>query len=109
LFFRRKPDGGTVVRHVFGNGFLDTIDDVFWMLPFSRVRQAQLVCQDHNISMDDWNRRLEKIMQEHRQAGAREQLTARWKSWVASDSFKEKMAAKEPAERGGEDIPERDE
>jgi len=48
-------------------------------------------------------------MQEHRQAGAREQLTARWKEWVASDSFKAKMAAKEPAERGGEDIPERDE
>jgi hypothetical protein len=110
LFFRRKPGGGgTVKLPVFGNGFLDTIDDVFWMLPFSSVRQAQLVCQDHNISIDDWNRRREKIMQEHRQAGAREQLTARWKSWVASDSFKEKMAAKEPAERGGEDISERDE
>jgi hypothetical protein len=36
------------------------------------------------------------------------QLTARWKEWVASDSFKAKMAAKEPAERGGEDIPECD-
>jgi hypothetical protein len=108
LFFRRKPDGGTVVRHVFGRGFLDTIDDVFWMLPFSSVRQAQRVCQDHIISMDDWTKRREKIMQEHRQEGAREQLTAPWKEWVASDSFKAKMAAKEPAERGGEDIPECD-
>ncbi len=108
-FFSCKPDGSTAVQHVFGKGFLDTIDDVFWMLPFSSVRQAQLVCQDHNISMEDWNRRREKIMEEHQHAGAREQLTARWKSWVASNSFKEKMAAKEPAERGGEDIPECDE
>jgi hypothetical protein len=53
------------MKEVFGNGFLDVIDDVFWMLPFSSVRQAQLVCQDHNISQEDWNRRREKIMQEH--------------------------------------------
>ncbi len=45
-------------------------------------------------------------MQEHRQAGAREQLTARWKLWVASDSFDEKIAAtrKADVESAGEDI-----
>jgi hypothetical protein len=80
---------------VFRNGFLDVIDDVFWMLPFSSVRQAQLVFQDHNITMDDWTKRRERIMQEHHKDGAREQLAATWKSWVASDSegFRERRLA----------------
>jgi hypothetical protein len=85
--------GSTTVMKVFGNGFLDVIDDVSWMLPFSSVRQAQIVCQDNKISGDDWVKHRQRIMQEHRKDGAREQLAASWKSWVASDRFKERKAA----------------
>ncbi len=80
---------------VFGNGFLDVIDDVFWMLPFFSVRQAQPVCQDHNITVDDWTERRERLVQEHRRDAARKQL---WKSWVASEDFQKTKAAAQAEE-----------
>ena len=111
FFFSHLPDGSTAVKKVFGNGFLDVLDDAFWMLPFSSVRQAQLVRQDHHISIDDtkWTQRREKIMGEHRKDGAREQLTASWKAWVASEAFQEMKAVADEGAIAGEDVPERDE
>ena len=108
FFFSHLPDGSTAVKKVFGNGFLDVLDDAFWMLPFSSVRQAQLVCQDHHITIDDWTKRREKIMGEHRKDGAREQLTASWKAWVASEAFQEKKAVADEGTIAGEELPEHD-
>ena len=90
--FSHRPDGSTAVKKVFGNGLLDVIDDAFWMLSFSSVWQAQLVCQAHHITIDDWTKRREKIVGEHRKDGAREQQTASCKAWVASEAFQERMA-----------------
>jgi hypothetical protein len=39
-FFRPGKDGTTSSVFVFGKGFLDRIDDLFWMLPFSSDMQA---------------------------------------------------------------------
>ncbi len=97
---------------VFGNGFLDVINDVFWMPPFSSVRQAQLVCQDHNITMDDWSKRREKIMDEHSKSGAREQLALSWNSWVASkpfQDFQERIAVAADSATAESELVERDE
>ena len=111
FFFSHRPDGSTAVKKVFGNGFLDVFDDAFWMLPFSSVRQSQLVCQDHHISIDNsrWTKHREKIMGEHRKDGAREQLTASWKAWVASEAFQEMKAVEDEGAIAGEELPERHE
>ncbi len=50
-FFGRTMNGGTTKKmHVFGKGMLDTLDDVFWMLPFSSKKQASLemISGDHS-------------------------------------------------------------
>ena len=111
FFFSHLPDGSTAVKKFFGNGFLDVLDDAFWMLPFSSVRQSQLVRQDHHISIDDaqWTQRREKIMGEHRRDGAREQLTESWKAWIASEAFQEMKAVADEGGNVGEDVLEHDE
>ena len=48
-------------------------------------------------------------MGEHRRDGAREQLTASWKAWVASEAFQEMKAMADEGAIAGEDVPERDE
>jgi hypothetical protein len=40
--------------HVFGKGLLDTLDDVFWMLPFSGKKQSQIIRQENDLTDDDW-------------------------------------------------------
>ncbi len=42
-FSRFTPSGAKKTLHevhVFGHGLLDTLDDAFWMLPFSSKKQA---------------------------------------------------------------------
>ncbi len=39
--------------HVFGKGLLDTLDDVFWMLPFSGKKQSQIIRQENDLTDDD--------------------------------------------------------
>ncbi len=39
--------------HVFGKGMLDTLDDVFWMLPFSSKEQAQIIRQENQITDEE--------------------------------------------------------
>ena len=53
---------------------LDTLDDAFWMLPFSSKKQAQIVRQENDLTDDVWQRRRDQIMAEHRLDGARDQL-----------------------------------
>jgi hypothetical protein len=61
---------------------LDLIDDVFWHLPFSSVRQAKLVRQDNHITEDMWNVRRTTIRAEHRQPNARDELSKLWKERI---------------------------
>ena len=58
--------------------------------------------------MDNWTRRREKILQEHRKDGAREQLTASWKAWVASEVFQEMKTVADEGAIAGEELPEHD-
>ena len=83
--FRLKEDGTTTLEaHVFGKGILDLIDDVFWHLPFSSVRQAKFVRQDNNIPEEAWNARRKTIRAEHRQPNARDELARLWKERICA-------------------------
>jgi hypothetical protein len=35
---------------------LDTLDDVFWMLPFSSKKQAQIIRQENQITDLEWEK-----------------------------------------------------
>jgi hypothetical protein len=74
LFCRPGRDGATASVFVFVKGFLDLIDDVFWMLLFSSDWQAKRVQKDFSITEDAWNARRELIRGEHRAETARTEL-----------------------------------
>ena len=74
---------------VFGKGLLDTLDDVFWMLPFSGKKQSQIIRQENDLTDDDWQKRRNLITAEHRLEGARDQLRTQWKAWIKQDAFKD--------------------
>ncbi len=59
---------------VFGRGMLDTLDDVFWMLPFSSKKQAQIIRQEKQITDLEWEKRRDLIIAEHRLPNSKEQL-----------------------------------
>ena len=82
---RPKADGTTTPSPVFGKGILDLIDDVFWHLPFSSVRQAKRVRQDFNITEEVWNTRCSLIRADHRLPNAREELERLWKELIEKD------------------------
>ena len=86
---------------------LDTLDDLFWMLPFSSKKQAQIIRQENNITDDTWQKRRDQIMAEHRLPAAREQLEQQWKAWIAQDGFKARRKAATRAQAAAE-IPEYD-
>ena len=86
---------------------LDTLDDVFWMLPFSSKKQAQIIRQENGITEDTWQKRRDQIMAEHRLPAAREQLEQQWKAWIAQDAFKARREAATRAQSAAE-IPEYD-
>ncbi len=81
-------DGSINSVYVFGNGMLDTIDNVFWMLPFSSIRQSNLVRQDNCIRAEEWNCRRRVIAAEHRPDNARAELARLWKEWIRRDAFR---------------------
>jgi methionine salvage enolase-phosphatase E1 len=87
---------------------LDTLDDVFWMLPFSSKKQAQIIRQENNISDEEWQKRRDLIMAEHRLPTAKDQLVQQWKVWIAQDAFKARREAATRAQAAAE-IPEYDE
>ncbi len=74
--------------HVFGKGVLDTLDDNFWMLPFSGKKQSQIIRQENNLTDDDWQKRRNQITAEHRLKNARDQLMTQWKAWIKQDAVK---------------------
>jgi len=87
---------------VFGKGMLDTLDDVFWMLPFSSKEQAQIIRQENQITDKGWEKRRELIMAE---PNSKEQLEQHWKAWIA---FTAHRAAATRAMTAAAEIPEYD-
>ena len=94
--------------HVFGKGMLDTLDDVFWMLPFSSKKQSHIVRQENGLTDEDWLKRRDQITAEHRLEGAREQLRTQWKAWINQDASKASSQAA-PTAPATQAIPEYDE
>ena len=86
---------------------LDTLDDAFWMLPFSSKKH--IVRQENGLTDDDWQKRRDQIMAEHRLDGARNQLRTQWKAWINQDAFKAGIQAAPRAPAGDPTIPEFDE
>ncbi len=107
LFFYRQ-DGGRSV-HVFGKGLLDTLDDVFWMLPFSGKKQSQIIRQENDLTDDDWQKRRNLITAEHRLENARDQLKTLLKAWIKQDAVKAGSQAGQGLPATDQNIPEYDE
>jgi hypothetical protein len=72
---------------------LDTLDDVFWMLPISSKKQSHFVRQKTNILDEDWQRRREHICAEYRLPDALPQLLKGWKEWICRESFLQRREA----------------
>ena len=86
----------------------DNLDDVFWMLPFSSKKQAQIIQQQNQISDEEWEKRRDLIMAEHRLPNSMEQLEQHWKAWIAQDAFSARRAAATHAKAAAAQIPEYD-
>jgi hypothetical protein len=95
--------------HVFGKGVLDTLDDAFWMLPFSGKKQSQIIRQENDLTDDDWHKRRNQITAEHRLEGARDQLRTQWKAWIKQNAIKASSLAGPGAPAANPSIPEYDE
>ncbi len=67
---------------LFGDGFLQLVDHLFWNLPFTSSKQAHEVREKNNIPVEEWERKWDQIIREHSVAGARDQLLTGWKSWL---------------------------
>ncbi len=83
-FFRPAPDGTTSSVPVFGKGLLDLLDDVFWMLPFSSVRQAKRVRTENSITEDVWNTCRAAVAADYRLPNASADLELLWKKRLIS-------------------------
>ena len=79
-----KANGKTAKNvKLFGKGFLHLVDHYFWYLPFASVKQGHSVRQKANVTEEDWDQRWQRIVAEHEEEGARDQLAAGWKAWLA--------------------------
>ena len=77
--------------HVFGKGLLDTLDDVFWMLPFSGKKQSQIISRKIILEMMNGKtseKRIDLTMAEHRLPTAKGDRVKQLKAWMAQDAFK---------------------
>ncbi len=95
--------------HVFGKGMLDSLDDAFWMLPFSGKKQSQIIWQENDLTDDDRQKRRNQITAEHRLECERDQLRTQWKAWIKQDAFKASSQAVPGAPAADQAIPEYDE
>ena len=86
LFSRFSPSGVKKTINAFGHGFLDTLDDAFFMLPFSSRKQAELIRQEKCIPEDFWQNRRSLLSAEHQHKDARQQLRESWKQWIGQDT-----------------------
>ncbi len=85
---------------------LDTLDDVFWMLPFSSKKQEQIIRQENQITDQEWGTRREPIMAEHRLPNSKEQLEQHWKACIAQDAFSAHRVVATRAKAAPAQIPE---
>ena len=110
FFSRFTPSGAKKSINAFGHGFLDTLDDAFFMLPFSSRKQAELIRQEKCIPEDFWQTRRSLLSAEHQQKDARQQLRESWKQWISQDEFAERRAKEmeDAAEAAPETLPEYD-
>jgi hypothetical protein len=108
LFSRFTPTGVKKTINAFGHGFLDTLDDAFFMLPFSSRKQAELIRQEKCIPEDFWQTRRSLLSAEHQQKDARQQLRESWKQWISQDEFAERRAKEmeDAPEAAPETLPE---
>lgn len=108
LFSRFTPSGVKKTINAFGHGFLDTLDDAFFMLPFSSRKQAELIRQEKCIPEDFWQTRRSLLSAEHQHKDARQQLRESWKQWISQDEFAERRAKEmeDAAEAAPETLPE---
>ena len=91
-----------------GKGLLDTLDDVFWMLPFSSKKQGQIIRQENQITDLEWEKRRDLIMAEHRLPNSKEQLEQHWKAWIAQGAYSARRAAATRAKAAAAEVPEYD-
>ncbi len=87
---------------------LDTLDDIFWMLPFSSKKQAQIFRQEKQITDEEWETRRELIMAERRLPNSKEQLEQHWNAWIAQDAFSARRAVATRAKAAAAQIQEYD-
>jgi hypothetical protein len=78
--YRYTPAGGEKIIQVFGRGLLDTLNDVFWMLPFSIKKQANIIRQENGILEDTWQTHRDLLSKEHKHPDVRKQLADKWKT-----------------------------
>ena len=109
FFTGRTADDRSRKMHVFGKGMLDTLDDAFWMLPFSGKKQSQIIRQENDFTDDAWQKRRNLITAEHRLENARDQLMTQWKAWIKQDAVKGSSQAGTEAPAANPSIPEYDE
>ena len=111
FLYRYTHEGGKKTIQVFGRGLLDTLDDVFWMLPFSSKKQANIIRQENGILYETWQARRDLISKEHKHADARKQLADKWKMWIGQESFKQRREAAKAKQQAAAqpELPEFDE
>ena len=84
-----KSDGKSAKNvKLVGKGFLHLVDHyfcLFWYLPFASVKQGHAMRQKSGAPSPKTieTRRWQTIVAEHEVDGAREQLIAGWKQWLA--------------------------
>jgi hypothetical protein len=80
-----KADGKSAKNiDLVGKGFLQLVDHYLWYLPFASVKQGHAVREKAGgVTEDDWEQRWKRIVAEHKEDGARQQLIEGWKAWLA--------------------------
>ena len=101
-----KRDGVTSKNvKLIGHGFLSLVDNLFWYLPFASIKQAHGIREKAvpAVTEENWAEMYAAITAEHYVEGAREQLAAGWKKWLAQQNLAAAVGAatSAAAARGG--------
>ena len=88
ISFHSRPDGGEPVKFLSENT-LHIIDQLMWMLPFVTRTDLETAAKGKGVSQETRNTFLNKMLAEHSQPGAREQLKTLWTKWVDSNYAEE--------------------
>ena len=61
---------------------LHVVDRLLWMAPFATASDLNEACKRADVSHEERNRFLTKMLDEHSAPGSREQLKKLWSEWV---------------------------